>query len=161
MGPTYVVGDMTVSGSSNVTLKGTVYVEGKLTISGSALIHGPYTIVAKEIVVSGNSGVQIDKGDVPFMIAYNGGVTISGSSYMAAVIYAPNGTATISGGTGSLGYNVYGAVVAKEVVMTGSTTVKYMTGIQTLPWPPGWGLGGGPAGGGGTTTTTVLGYDYR
>jgi len=162
MGPTYVVGDMAVSGSSKVTLKGTVYVGGKLVISGSALVQGPYTIVAKSIEVTGDSGVQIAKGNVPFIIAYNGDFKISGSSQIAAVIYAPNGTAYISGGTpDDTGYNVYGAVVAKSVVMSGSTTVKYMTGIQTLPWPPGWGLGGGPAGGGGTPETTVVGYDYR
>ncbi len=162
MGPVYVVGDMTISGSSNVTLKGTVYVEGNLSISGGAVVQGPYTIVAKQITVSGNSDVHLDKGNIPFFIAYDGDFIISGSSHIAAVIYAPNGSADISGGTPSdFGYNIYGAVVAKNVIMSGSTTVKYMTGIETLPWPPGWGLGGGPAGGGGTSVTTVLGYDRR
>ena len=162
MGPTYVVGDMSISGSSNVTLQGTVYVEGNLSISGGAVVQGPYTIVAKQITVSGNSDVHIDKGSVPFMIAYDGDFIISGSSHIAAVVYAPNGTANVSGGTPSdSGYNIYGAVVAQNVIMSGSTTVKYMTGLETLPWPPGWGLGGGPAGGGGTTVTTVLGYDHR
>ena len=162
MGPVYVAGDMTISGSSNVSLKGTVYVQGNLSISGGSVVQGPYTLVAKQITVSGNSNVQINKGNIPFMIAYNGDFIISGSSHIAAVVYAPNGSADISGGTpNDFGYNIYGAVVAKNVVMSGSTTVKYMTGIETLPWPPGWGLGGGPAGGGGISTTTILGYDHR
>ena len=156
MGPTYVVGDMTIGGASKVTLKGTVYVTGKLTIGSGTYVQGPYTLVGREVELSGGSSTQLNKGNVPFIIAYNGDVDIGGSAIASAVIYAPNGQAYLHG-TGT----VYGAVVAKSVLMDGSAKVNYMTGIETLPWPPGWGLGGGPAGGGGTTVTTVLGYDYR
>jgi len=169
MGPTYVGHDMTIGGSSKVTLKGTVWVGGKLTIGGSAYIQGPYTLVANCISIEGSAQVELAKGNVPFLIALGttgaGGyaVNIIGSASTSAIIYAPNGTVSITGGVGSNGYNVYGAVVGKSVNMQGSTSVKYLTGIRWMEWPPGWGLGTSygseSTGTGGTSKITALDYE--
>lgn len=168
MGPTYVGNDMYIGGSSKVTLQGTVWVGGRLTIAGSAYVQGPYTIVADSIVISGSAQVELAKGNVPFLIALGttgqdgNAVNITGSASTSALIYAPNGTVSITGGVGANGYNVYGAVVAKDVIMTGSTSVKYLTGIRTMPYAPGWGLGPGPGSGGGLGgTTTITAFDYE
>ncbi|GEM_PF-2032488 len=168
MGPVYVGGDLYIGGSSKVTLKGTVWVVGKLTIAGSAYIQGPYTLVADCISIEGSAQVELARGNVPFLIARGttgaGGyaVNITGSASTSAIIYAPNGTVSITGGVGSNGYNVYGAVIGKEVRMTGSTSVKYLTGIRTMPFAPGWGLGPGPGSGGGLGgTTQITAFDYQ
>jgi Tfp pilus assembly protein PilX len=157
MGPTYVVGNMTVGGSSQVTLKGDVYVEGTLTISAGTNVQGPYALVGKSVVLNGGSSTQLGKGNVPFVIAFNGNVDIGGSAILSAVVYAPNGQAHLSG-TGT----VFGAVVARSVLMEGSSVVNYMSGIRTMPWPAGWGLGPGPGAGGGLGGTTMItAFDYE
>jgi len=163
IGPGHYNGDVTFGGSLTVYIQGPIYASGSIEIANSAVVSGAYPIVAENnVTISGDARAQLAKDAVPLIVARNGDISVSGSSAASAMLYAPNGTATISGGTPSPpGFNVYGSVVAKDVNMSGSTTIKYMTGVRTLPWPPGWGLGGGPAGGGGTTVTTVLGYDYR
>jgi Tfp pilus assembly protein PilX len=157
MGPTYVVGNMTVGGASQVTLKGDVYCEGVLTISAGTNVQGPYTLVGKSVVLNGGSSTQLGKGNVPFVIAFNGNIDIGGSAILSAVVYAPNGQAHLSG-TGT----VYGSVVAKSVVMDGSAVVNYMSGIRTMPFPAGWGLGPGPGAGGGLGGTSMItNFDYE
>jgi hypothetical protein len=155
MGPVYVGGDLHITGASKVTLKGTVYVEGDISIANGTYVQGGYAIVGHSVALSGGS-TTIAKGNVPFIIAYDGDVDIANGAIASGVVYAPNGEAHLSGGV-----SLYGAVVARSVRMENSSSVIYMTGIQNLTWPAGWGLGGGPAGGGGTATTTLLGYDYR
>jgi cytoskeletal protein CcmA (bactofilin family) len=159
IGPAYFDGDITIGGSNTITLTGDVYVNGGLTITGGALVQGPYCIVAHEITVSGGSSVILAKGNIPLMISRDGDFHISNSAQIAAIVYAPNGQVHISGGVGANGYNLYGAAVGKSVLMEGSTQIKYLSGIRTMPWPAGWGLGPGP--GQGTGTPTVVGYDYR
>jgi len=168
MGPVYVGNDLYIGGSSQVTLKGTVWVGGKLTIANGAYIQGPYTIVANSIVISGSAQVELVRGNVPFLIALGttgedgNVVNITGSASTSAIIYAPNGTVSITGGVGANGYNVYGSVVAKNVVMAGSTGVKYLTGLRTMPWDPGWGLGPGPGSGSGLGGKVELtAYDFQ
>lgn len=168
MGPVYVGNDLYIGGSSQVTLKGTIWVGGRLTIANGAYIQGPYTIVANNIVISGSAQVELARGNVPFLIALgttgeNGNaVDITGSASTSAIIYAPNGTVSITGGVGANGYNVYGSVVAKNVIMAGSTGVKYLTGLRTMPYEPGWGLGPGPGSGSGLGGKVELtAYDFQ
>jgi len=165
IGPGHYNGDVTFGGSLTVYIQGPIYASGSINIANSAVVSGAYPIVAENnVTISGAARAQLDEAAVPLIIARNGDISVSGSSAASAMLYAPNGTATISGGTPSPpGFNVYGSVVAKDVNMSGSTTIKYMTGLRTLPWPPGWGLGGGPGGGGGggPKSFKVKGYDHR
>lgn len=159
LGPAYFDTSISIGGSNTIVLTGDIWVNGTLTITGGALVKGPYTIVANEITVSGGSSVMLAKGNVPLMISQYGDFHISNSAQIAAIVYAPNGQVHISGGVGPNGYNLYGAAVGKSVLMEGSTQIKYLSGIRTMPWPAGWGLGPGP--GQSTGVPTVVGYDYR
>jgi hypothetical protein len=162
IGPANFDGNISIGGSNTIILTGDVYVRGKLTITAGALVQGPYTLIASSVEVSGGSGVELAKGNIPLFIAMTGNFDILNSAQISGVVYAPNGTATISGGTGPNGYNLYGAVVAQSVVMAGSTQVKYLSGIRMMPWPTGWGLGPGPGqGGSGGGTSAVTAYDYE
>jgi hypothetical protein len=145
LGPAYITGDVTIGGSVTVTLTGTVYCTGNLTITGSALVKGAYTMVCGgNLTVSGGSTASLVAGTIPFLICQGTTVTVSGSASIAAVIYAPNAAATLSGGVPTPpGYNVYGAVIAKSVTVS-SMTIEYLSGIHSETQIPGAGLGGSP-----------------
>ena len=146
IGPGYVNGNVTIAGSNTVVLQGNLHVKGTLTIGGSGIVQGPYTIVADDkISISGGSSAQLVAGNIPFIITQSTHSTRAfyvNSVAVAAVIYAPNGGATISGGTPSpQGYNVYGSVIAKSVTISGSSTIKYLAGIHSETQIPGAGTG--------------------
>jgi hypothetical protein len=148
LGPAYITGDLTIAGSVTCHLKGTVYCTGNLDIAGSALLDGPYTIVCGgTLTIEGAANANLAAGNIPFIICQGTTVTIDGSGQAAAVVYAPNATATISGA----GY-IYGSVIAKSIVMEGSGTIKYLSGIHSETQIPGAGLGGTPL---------LIGYNYQ
>ncbi|MGA2158354.1 MAG: polymer-forming cytoskeletal protein [Dehalococcoidia bacterium] len=152
-GPAYITGDLTIAGSVTVNLTGTVYCTGNLTIGGSGQVKGAYTMVCGgNLSVAGGSTALLAAGSIPFIICQGTTVTVSGSACIAAVIYAPNAAATLSGGVPTPpGYNVYGAVIAKSVTVS-SMTIEYMSGIHSETQIPGAGLGGAPV---------LIGYNYR
>jgi hypothetical protein len=162
IGPGYVQGNLTIAGSNIIVLTGNLHVKGSLEITAGAQIKGPYTVISDgNLAIDGGSSAILASGNIPFFITTvsdTGGhnptyaVNIGGSSAIAAVIYAPNGTAYLSGGTNTPpGYNVYGSVIAKSVYIH-SMTIEYMTGIHSESQIPGAGTGG---------TASLMRYDYR
>ena len=119
LGPTHIHGDLDISSTSNVTLAGTVWVDGSLTMSGSSHVEGAGTIVAVEdMTITGGGELQPD--DLPSFISTTGSITTTGNQRVYAVLYAPNGVATISGTSG-----IYGAVTGKSVIIETSSTLTY------------------------------------
>jgi len=119
IGSQHVTGNITVSGSSGIQLTGTVYVDGSINVTGSSGIRGPGNIVAEnDITTTGSS--QLSPDDIPLIISKNGTVTVTGSSTVSAVIYAPNADLSLGGSV-----TVYGSVIGKSVSLTGSSKVKY------------------------------------
>ncbi len=156
IGPGWVNGNVTFGGTNTIILQGNLHVKGTLTVGGSALVEGPYTIVADgKISIGGGSTTQLVKGNIPFIITQSTDSTqafYDNSAAISAVIYAPNGTADVEGGTPSTGYTVYGSVIANNLTIKGSATIKYLTGIHSEGQIPGAGLGGSP---------TLLEYSYQ
>ena len=138
VGPGYVKGNATIGGSNTVILTGNLYIrssgkdKGALKIEGGGLIKGPYSIITDgDFTVSGGATALLAAGNIPFVIVQGTNVGITHSTAVAAVIYAPNAAATVSGGTNAIGYNLYGSLIAKSVNISGSTTIKYMAGIYS------------------------------
>ncbi|RPJ64295.1 MAG: hypothetical protein EHM12_00005 [Dehalococcoidia bacterium] len=77
---------------------------------------------------------------------------MSGGPQISAIVYAPNGKAYLSGGSGPDGYSVWGSVVARNLLMDGSTSIQYLSGIHTMSHIPGPGIGG---------TANLERFDYR
>ena len=148
-------------GINMVVLQGNLHVTGTLTITNSAVVKGAFTGSIRWRVEHKRSGVAVlAAGNIPFFITTVAdttgknptyAVTIGGSAEVVAVIYAPNGTASLSGGVGSDGYNVYGSVIAKSVSIH-SMVIKYLTGVRSETQIPGAGTGG---------TASLMRYDYR
>jgi hypothetical protein len=147
-GPAYITGDLTIGGSVTVHLNGTVYCTGNLHIANSGVVDGAYTIVCGgNLTLDGSANANLVAGNIPFIICQGTTVTIGGSGQVAAVIYAPNADATLSGSA-----YVYGSVIAKSITMQGSAIIKYMSGIHSETQIPGAGLGGTPL---------LIGYNYQ
>jgi hypothetical protein len=147
-GPANITGDLTIGGSVTVHLKGTTYCTGNLHIGNSGIVDGAYTIVCGgTLTIDGSANANLAAGNIPFIICQGTTVTVGGSGQTAAVIYAPNAAATISGS----GY-IYGALIAKKIDIVGSGTIKYLSGIHSETQIPGAGLGG---------AATLIGYNYR
>ena len=161
VGPGYVNGNVTIGGSNTVVLQGNLHVTGTLTITNSAVVKGAFTVISDGALnISGAASAALAAGNIPFFITTVAdttgknptyAVTIGGSAEIVAVIYAPNGTASLSGGVGSDGYNVYGSVIAKSVSVH-SMVIKYLTGVHSETQIPGAGTGG---------TASLMRYDYR
>jgi len=92
----WITGDLTVNGSSNVTLNGVLLVNGIVTISGNAKFKGTGVIISESANVSsaikaeGNAQLKAESGEMQ-IIATAGGIKISGNAAVVAKIYAPAG----------------------------------------------------------------------
>ncbi len=102
---TYMVKDFNVSGSAKVTIDGevTLYVTGDLNISGSAPVLDD---------LPSNFRIR--------MLTPGKDVKLSGSSKLAADIFAPLGDVTLSGSQ-----QFYGAIVAKNLTISGSVKLHH------------------------------------
>jgi len=124
LGPAHITGNLIISNDRIVTLTGTVWVDGTISMSGNSRIEGGETIVAVgDIIVTGNT--KLDADDIPLIISTKGNITVTGNSWMSAILYAPHGTITLTGNS-----KVCGAVVAQSVSTTGSNQVEYPAGLQ-------------------------------
>jgi cytoskeletal protein CcmA (bactofilin family) len=110
----YIDHGLSLSGSYNLQINGTIWVNGTLSVSGTSQIIGPGTIVAGNIVVTGRTKLAPD--NLPFIISLNN-ISESGSTYTSAILYA-FGNINISG-TGE----IYGEVVGRNIAISGNKTI--------------------------------------
>ncbi|MCC7417101.1 MAG: pilus assembly PilX N-terminal domain-containing protein [Acidobacteria bacterium] len=119
-------GSITTNGSIAMTVKNSMSVSGggSLNInSGSAVaMNIVTTATATPISLSGGALVNNTMDPANFVIQYAGTGTfaMSGGAKQAMVVYAPNATINLSGGS-----SIYGAVVGKTLNDSGGTTIYY------------------------------------
>jgi cytoskeletal protein CcmA (bactofilin family) len=144
----FVGGNLSITSNIDVFLGGTVYVVGSITVSGNANLIGGEMVFAEtgDIWLSGNSKLNAD--NIPFIMAINGNVTVTGNTDTSAIIYAPEGAITLSGNC-----KLYGCAVGESVTGSGNSTVEYpmdlRNGREDLP-----GRGTGPGSGTGLQIRT-------
>jgi hypothetical protein len=141
----YTGGNFSYSGASSLSISNNIYVNGSLTTSGSAAqIVGPDKVVVRgNLSISGDgSFVKPNSNQFPYIIppgsttpplspATNpASVSISGSGYASALIYAPTAALNLSG-TGAL----YGAAIVKQATLSGGNnkpTILYPSDLTNV-----------------------------
>jgi len=92
LGPMYIDGDLTVEANTIVSLLGTVYVTGTITVNNGRF-QGEQNVVAEGNITISGGGVFSTV--VPLFTSVSGDITLSGT-LVDAVVYAPNGSVTVS-----------------------------------------------------------------
>lgn len=92
LGPVYIDGDLTVEAGRIVSLEGTVYVTGTITVNNGRF-QGEQNVVAEGNITISGGGVFSTV--VPLFTSVSGDITLSGT-LVDAVVYAPNGSVTVT-----------------------------------------------------------------
>lgn len=138
--PTSVVqmADVALTGSSVVHLNAGIYEINSLSLAGNSRIiidSGPVIIkvagqgASTPIDLSGGgvSNPSLDPTKLQFIYGGTGEVKITGGSDTAALVYAPNATAALTGSS----TNYYGAIVTGRVTATGGFNLNYDRRLRT------------------------------
>jgi len=146
LGPKYITGNLNISNNKTLTLTGTIYVEGTITLGQNAQIvlgagdpaSNPWAIVAYGgITINNNASVNSTHATpLPVIMSVNGSITVTGSSDIGGILYAPNGTVTLSNSV-----TVYGAAVGQVVNTSSSTTITHAPGLESRTDLPSCGCG--------------------
>lgn len=139
-----VLGNVNVSAGAVLQLNAGTYSVNSFTMNGNARIiikSGPVIFkvsgkdsdgddLATPITITGN-GISNTTGNynaqnLQFQYAGTGEVKLAGGDETAAVVYAPNATASISGGA-----DLYGAIVVNKLTATGGSAIHYDRRLQT------------------------------
>lgn len=126
------MGDVSLTGSSIVHLNAGIYEMNSLSLAGNSRIvidSGPVIIkvsgqgVATPIDLSGGgvSNPSLDPTKLQFIYGGTGQVKITGGTDTAALVYAPNSSAALTGAS----TNFYGAIVTSKVTATGGFNLYY------------------------------------
>jgi hypothetical protein len=127
-----LLGDVTINGNADVHLGPGVYVVNSLTMQGSAkLITDPGGQVIIKIAGVGQATPLTITGDgvvntsfnpqnLQFIYGGTGNIKLAGGDQTSAVIYAPQASAAITGGS-----DLYGAIVVKYLTETGGASIHY------------------------------------
>lgn len=127
-------GDLTVSGGNSLHLAPADYCFHNVTISGGSKLYvsGPTRIdLTGQFNGSGGSLINEtgDPANLQISTNYSGNnaIVLSGTTKAYALLYAPSGGVTLSGGS-----PLYGAVLGKTLVMSGSSVVHCDTDSDVL-----------------------------
>jgi len=130
------LGNMKLTGGAEVHLNAGTYVVNSLDFAGGSQIvidTGPviFQIAGKDggggdlatpVKMVGNtvSNDTYDPTNLQLFYAGSGDLQMAGGAEAAALVYAPNATASFSGG-----FDFYGAVVVNQLTATGGSTIHY------------------------------------
>ena len=132
-GTIYVGGDFASSGDRKVGISSDVYVGGDLTMNGSSAIEGGQTfVVMGDVELCG--ATKLADEDIPFLLVPTGDVDLNGSSYISAVVYAPEADVSYGGDI-----TLYGSLVCNSLSMGGSAHVEWAEGVLDNPYIINWG----------------------
>ncbi|MES2985929.1 MAG: choice-of-anchor R domain-containing protein [Patescibacteria group bacterium] len=151
IGPKKINGDLTISASGKLYVTGTLHVTGDINVNGSGKIYVDSSMGADSVVivtdgkidlggsggvygsgVAGSYVVMSTSSACPDAVGCGGTPAISVNGAAGSVILsAPNGTVSF---TGSAGVK---SVVAKKMIMTGTTYITYDTGLTGLDFTSG------------------------
>lgn len=143
VGGTVTLADMRVGGGMTLRLKPGVYVVNSLSFQGNATIEidvDPAAVPAQQVIfqVAGqmnNTPIDMTGGTIAnttfdptrFQMFYGGdkGVKLTGGAGASALVYAPNSSASFTGGG-----DFYGAVVSGKVTDMGGASIHYDRNLQ-------------------------------
>lgn len=110
-GNVYVDGNLAINGGAPVcVLNGNLYVNGNVDFNNTAVVNG--CIFAKNDINFRGGGLSLNTNDTVCVYSQIGNINISTStSTLRGVVYAPNGTVSIAGGTTTF----YGSIIGNKV----------------------------------------------
>ena len=127
-GTIYVGGDFIAHGDRKIDISSDVYVGGDLTLNGSSAIEGGQTfVVMGDVELCG--ATKLADEDIPFLLVPTGDVDLNGSSYISAVVYAPEADVSYGGDV-----TLYGSLVCNSLSMGGSAHVEWAEGVLDNPY---------------------------
>ena len=148
-GPKKIIGDLTVSGGTTLSLAGPVWVTGDIVLNGGSIIklassygtHDGMIIADGRIVTSGGAVFQGSGTSGSYIAAIstsacpsgsctgssgtNNALDISGGSG-SVVLFAPYGTAKVTGGA------VIQSLIAYKAILDGGSNIIYDTGLSVI-----------------------------
>ena len=133
------MGDINLTGGAEVHLRAGTYQINSLKLAGNAKIvvdTGPVIIKVKgdgettpiDLEGGGVSNPSLNPQNLQFVYAGTGNIKITGGTDTAALIYAPNASAALSGASTEF----YGAIVTNKVTATGGFTLNYDRRLQNM-----------------------------
>lgn len=151
MGPTKIVGNLSVGGSATLNITGTLWVTGDLVIDGSGKVKlssafgsGSGTIIVDgKVVIDGSSPVTgsgtagsylmiVSLSDCPTSSSCGGANAIdAGGAAGAVVLVAQNGTINFSGSASAKQATGY------RITLSGATTITYESGLANMNFSSG------------------------
>src|SRR5262249_6026696 len=143
------LGDVTINAGAELHLSAGIYDVNSFTMeAGSKIViegAGPVVLnvagldssgneLANPITVTGQGVVNTSFVSSAFQIVYGGTgeVKLAGGDNTAAVVYAPNASADISGGA-----DLYGSIIVHELKETGGASIHYDRHLKTMMYTPG------------------------
>lgn len=128
---TLYLGNVTTNGSSTVTLNAGTYVVNSVTMNGnSKIVVGSPPVIIKvagvgvktPITITGQGLVNMSykPTEMQFIYGGTGDIKLAGGDNTAALFYAPNASAAITGGA-----DLWGAIVVKKLTETGGAAIHY------------------------------------
>jgi hypothetical protein len=144
--PTSVVtlGNVTMNGNATVHLNAGIYHLNSLKLSGNAEIvvdSGPVIIkiagqgqtTPLDLAGGGVSNPSFDPTKLQFIYGGTGTIKVTGGTDTAALVYAPNASASLAGAS----THFYGSLVSKYVTSTGGFNLYYDRRLQRSVGVPG------------------------
>ena len=133
LGPTYIVGDLSVDTNAVVQLTGTVYVTGDITIKEGVTILGPGTIVMEGTLSDKEGGVYGSSGhQVLLMSLSTDGIDTKSKGNQYCIFYAPYGTVNFQNWD-----TVYGAVIGQSITSQNGFQATWTPDVYSIPGLPG------------------------
>lgn len=130
-GPIYVTGNMIVDGNSRIyvdsslgSASAVVVVDGSITVGGSSSVHGSGSSGSYVVLVSNKTCTTVSN------CTSSPSINVSGSAG-AVILNAIEGSVKLSGSAGVK------AVVAKTMIMEGSTSLTYESGLADVNFTSG------------------------
>jgi Tfp pilus assembly protein PilX len=136
--------DVRVQAGTNVHLKSGTYVINSISFSGNARItvDSPGEVIIKVAGQGVNTPIDFSGGAITnnsydpstlqFLYSGTGNVKMTGGATSAALVYAPNASASLTGGS-----DFYGAIVADEITDMGGARIHYDRKLQNMVIVPG------------------------
>ena len=114
---TYCYHNLTIQGNGTLTASGSakVYLTGELSAQGNSSVGVPTDPTKMVFLMTSTSEATIEEG------------TITGSNKFYGAIYGPQATINITGNA-----EVYGAIIADRVNLTGSAEIHYDEAVNTI-----------------------------
>jgi hypothetical protein len=131
-----VLGDLRVQAGTDLHLKAGTYEVNSITLTGGSTLTVEGEVIIKVAGVSSTTPIDFSGGAIvnnsydpsTLLIQYAGtnNIKLTGGTSSAALIYAPNATAALTGGQ-----DFYGAIVTKQISDMGGASIHYDRKLQT------------------------------